>query len=89
MPNFDEAVLQQPDGTTQRLSATEFFKVPLQDRVKLLWQRKVCSTWPAVRCPNGGPEVDAPFALGVSEAIQHSSSRRCARVRGKRSYRAR
>jgi hypothetical protein len=41
MPNFDEAVLQQPDGTTQRLSATEFFKVPLQDRVKLLWQRKV------------------------------------------------
>ena len=41
MPNFDEAVLERPDGSTQRLNSDEFFRVPLPERVKLLWALKV------------------------------------------------
>jgi hypothetical protein len=41
MPNFDEAVLERPDGSSQRLNRDEFFKVPLPERVQLLWALKV------------------------------------------------
>jgi hypothetical protein len=41
MPNFDEAVVHQGDGTTQRFTHEQFFKVPLPDRIKLLWDSKV------------------------------------------------
>jgi hypothetical protein len=41
MSKFDEAVIQQPDGTQQRLTADEFFKLPLVQRVNLLCGLKV------------------------------------------------
>jgi hypothetical protein len=41
MPNFDEAVVAQPDGTSQRLNRDQFYQVPLPERVKLLWALKV------------------------------------------------
>jgi hypothetical protein len=41
MANFDEALLEREDGSTQRLNCDEFFRVPLPERVKLLWALKV------------------------------------------------
>ena len=41
MPDFDEALVARPDGTTQRLTRDEFFKVPLIERVQLLCDFKV------------------------------------------------
>ena len=41
MENFDEAVLEQPNGTTQRLTYAEFFKLPLVQRVRMLCELKV------------------------------------------------
>jgi hypothetical protein len=41
MANFDEAVVAQSDGTTQRLNRDQFYQVPLPERVKLLWALKV------------------------------------------------
>ena len=41
MGHFDEAVVEQPNGTQQRLSHAEFFKLPLVQRVKLLCDLKV------------------------------------------------
>ena len=38
--NFDEVVIERPDGTTQRLTYTEFFKRPLMERVKMLCDLK-------------------------------------------------
>lgn len=41
MQRFDEAVIQQPNGTQLRLTEEEFFKLPLVQRVKLLCELKV------------------------------------------------
>jgi len=41
MANFDEAVVAQSDGTSQRLNRDQFYQVPLPERVKLLWALKV------------------------------------------------
>ena len=41
MAQFDEAVVAQPNGTTERLTYEAFFKLPLMQRVKLLSDRKV------------------------------------------------
>jgi len=41
MQKFDEVTIQQPDGTQQRLTADEFFKLKLVDRVNLLCGLKV------------------------------------------------
>jgi hypothetical protein len=41
MSKFDEAVIQQPDGTQLRLTEEEFFKLPLVQRVNLLCGLKV------------------------------------------------
>jgi len=38
---FDEAHVDQPDGTKQRCTYDEFFKLPLMQRVRLLSDRKV------------------------------------------------
>ena len=56
MPNFDEAVLERPDGSKQRLNRDEFFKVPLPERVQLLWALKV-------KFFKGGQAVPASAAL--------------------------
>lgn len=41
MPNFDEAVVEQPDGSQQHLTYEEFFKLPLITRVKALSELRV------------------------------------------------
>ena len=41
MAQFDEAVVQQPNGEQQRLTHDQFFKLPLLQRVKMLSDRKV------------------------------------------------
>lgn len=41
MANFDEAVIEQSGGRIQRLTHGEFFKLPLQERVKILCDVKV------------------------------------------------
>lgn len=41
MRNFDEALVEQPDGTQQRMTEEEFFKLPLVQRVNLLCGLKV------------------------------------------------
>jgi hypothetical protein len=41
MANFDEAVIDQADGTTRRVPYHDFFKLPLMERVKMLTERKV------------------------------------------------
>ena len=41
MAAFDEAVIEQANGTSQRLSSEEFFKLPLVQRVKMLCDLKV------------------------------------------------
>jgi hypothetical protein len=38
---FDEAVIEQTNGTNQRLTQDEFFKLPLVQRVKMLCDLKV------------------------------------------------
>jgi len=38
--NFDEVVIERPDGTTQRMTQPEFFKLPLMERVKMLCDLK-------------------------------------------------
>jgi hypothetical protein len=41
MANFDEAVVQHEDGTTERLTHDEFFKLPLLKRVRILTDSRV------------------------------------------------
>ena len=41
MAAFDEAVIDQGNGTSQRISPEEFFKLPLVQRVKMLCDLKV------------------------------------------------
>jgi hypothetical protein len=41
MKKFDEAVVQRPDGTRQRLTYEEFYRLPLLDRVKALCELRV------------------------------------------------
>lgn len=41
MKKFDEAIVQRPDGTKQRLTYEEFYKLPLIDRVKALSELRV------------------------------------------------
>jgi hypothetical protein len=41
MAQFDEAVIDQANGTSQRLTHEEFFKLPLVQRVKMLCDLKV------------------------------------------------
>jgi len=41
MASFDEAQVEQPDGSSQRLTHEQFFKLPLVQRVKLLCELKV------------------------------------------------
>ncbi len=56
MQRFDEAVILQPNGTEQRLTDEEFFKLPLVQRVKLLCDLKV-------RFFKGGNPVPAAEAM--------------------------
>jgi hypothetical protein len=41
MKNFDEAVLDEANGTKKRVTYEEFFKLPLVQRVDLLCKLKV------------------------------------------------
>jgi hypothetical protein len=41
MAAFDEAVIDQGNGTSQRMSPEQFFKLPLVQRVKMLCDLKV------------------------------------------------
>jgi hypothetical protein len=41
MQKFDEALVQQTDGTQVRMTEEEFFKLPLVERVNLLCALKV------------------------------------------------
>jgi hypothetical protein len=41
MAAFDEAIIEQANGTSQRLSSEDFFKLPLVQRVKMLCDLKV------------------------------------------------
>jgi hypothetical protein len=41
MQRFDQAVVEQANGTQQRLTYDEFFKLPLVQRVKMLCDLKV------------------------------------------------
>jgi len=41
MKNFDEAVVDEPNGTKKRLTYEEFFKLPLVQRVNMLCSLKV------------------------------------------------
>jgi len=41
MKNFDEAVLDEANGTKTRLTHDEFFKLPLVQRVNMLCKLKV------------------------------------------------
>ena len=41
MASFDEALVEEPDGSSQRLTYEQFFKLPLVQRVKLLCDLKV------------------------------------------------
>jgi len=41
MASFDEAVIDQANGTSQRLTHEEFFKLPLVQRVRMLCDLKV------------------------------------------------
>jgi len=41
MAQFDEAVVEQANGTQQRLTCEQFFKLPLVQRVKMLCDLKV------------------------------------------------
>jgi hypothetical protein len=56
MPAFDEAIIEQANGTSQRLSPEEFFKLPLVQRVKMLCDLKV-------RFFKGGRPVPAAEAV--------------------------
>jgi hypothetical protein len=56
MAAFDEAVIEQANGTSQRLSPEEFFKLPLVQRVKMLCDLKV-------RFFRGGQQVPAAQAM--------------------------
>ena len=38
--NFDEVVIERPDGTSERLTHAQFFRLPLMDRVKMLCELK-------------------------------------------------
>ena len=40
MTNFDEVLVERPDGTSQRYTHAQFFKLPLMERVKLLVELK-------------------------------------------------
>jgi len=40
MANFDEVVINRPDGTTQRMTHAEFFKLTLMERVQILCSLK-------------------------------------------------
>ena len=40
MATFDEVVFERPDGTTQRFTYAEFFKLTLQERVEILVKLK-------------------------------------------------